>query len=91
MIFSRSIQVAANGDISFFYCYDCIVCIYIIYMFYMHNTYIILIFLSQLSVDGHLCCFHILTVVHSATMNRNNKIQERVWRNGNPCTVLVGL
>ena len=27
------------------------------------------VFLSQLSVDGHLGCFHVLVVVHSGAMN----------------------
>ena len=27
------------------------------------------IFLSQLSVDGHLGCFHVLTIVNSAAVN----------------------
>ena len=31
--------------------------------------YIYHIFLSQLSVDGHFSCFHVLTVVNSAAVN----------------------
>ena len=54
-------------------------------MFYIYIIYIYIlyyIFLSLLSVDGHLCCFHILTVVHSATMNRNNKYRRRCGEMG---------
>ena len=55
MIFSRSIHTAANGDNSFYFNYYFIVYIYHIFM---HS-----------SVDGHLGCFHILTIVNSAAVD----------------------
>ena len=58
IIYSRSIHLAANGNISLFLKLSVCVCVY---------TYHI--FLSRLSVDGHLGGFHVLTVVNSAAMN----------------------
>ena len=57
MTISRSIHVAANGIISFFF-YGWVIfhCIYIPH--FIHS-----------SVDGHLGCFHVLAIVNSATMN----------------------
>ena len=59
MIISRSIHVAANGIISFFFNGWVIFhCIYICHIFFIH-----------LSVSGHLGCFPVLAVVPSAAMN----------------------
>ena len=40
------------------------VCVYI----YMY-VYIYIIFLIHSSVDGHLCCFCVLTIVNNAAIN----------------------
>ena len=46
MTISRSIQVAANGIISFFF-----MAVYMYHIFFIHS-----------SVDGHLGCFHVLAI-----------------------------
>ena len=57
-ILSRSICVAANGRISLFFMAEK----YSIILMYMYH-----IFFNYSSVDGHLGCFHILTIVNSAS------------------------
>ena len=54
MIISRSIHVAANGIISFFFMTEYYSIVYIYHIF------------IHLSVDGHLGCFYVLAVVYSA-------------------------
>ena len=55
MTLPRSIHVVANGIIFFFMAESTV---------YMHH-----IFFIHSSVDGHLCCLHVLATVTSAAMN----------------------
>ena len=66
MIISRPIHVATNGIISFFSVDEqySIMCVYVYtYIYIEHNIFI------HSSVDGHLSCFSVLTIVNSATLN----------------------
>ena len=59
MITSRSICVAANGNISlFFYGWVIFHCMHIYHIFFIHS-----------SVDGYLGCFHVLAIVNSSAVN----------------------
>ena len=58
----RSIHIAANDRISFFFMANGSFYIYI-------YTYIYCIFFIHLSVDGHLGCLHVLGIVNSAAVN----------------------
>ena len=53
MIISRSIHVAANGIISFFFMAEYYSVVYIYHLFFNHS-----------SIDGHLGCFHVLAIVN---------------------------
>ena len=74
---SRSIHVVANGRIFFFFYGDSIICIYItfsiicipLYVCSIICRYIYHIFFIHSSVDGHVCCFHVFTIINSAAMN----------------------
>ena len=58
MIVSRSIYVAANGIISFFFMAEQCSIIYMHHIVCIHS-----------SVDGHLGCLHALAIVNSAALN----------------------
>ena len=55
MIISRSIHVAANGIISFFFMVEYYSIVHMYHIFFIHS-----------SVNGHLGCFHVLAI---AAMN----------------------
>ena len=58
MIISRSIHVAANGIISFFFMAEYYSSVYMYHIFFIHS-----------SVHGHLGGFHVFAIVNSAAMN----------------------
>ena len=58
MIISSGIHVAANGIIPFFFMAEEYSIVYVYHIFFVH-----------LSVDGHLGCFHVFTIVNSAAVN----------------------
>ena len=57
MMISRSIHVAENGIILFFFMAEYYSVVYMDHIF-IHS-----------SVDGHLCCLQVLTIVNSAAVN----------------------
>ena len=58
MKISGSIHVAANGSISFFLMAEPYPIVYTYYILFIHS-----------SVDSHLGCFHILTIINNTCIN----------------------
>ena len=58
-------------------------------------------FLIHSSADRHLGCFHVLAIINSAAIHTSQNgcdlkvykqyMLERMWRKGNPLTLLVGM
>jgi len=57
MIISSSIHVATNGIISFLWFSNIPLCV------------CVCVYVTSLSVNGHLGCFHVLAILYSAVMN----------------------
>ena len=70
MIISRSIHVAANSIILFFFMIEWYPIMYMYHTFFIHP-----------SVDGHLGCFHVWAIVNFASVNAgvHISIQIRVF------------
>ena len=80
MIIARSIHVAVNGIISFFFMAELYSIVYVYHIFFTH-----------LSVNGHLGCFHvlatatpfvkktILSLIEWSWLPRQNQLTIDVW------------
>ena len=62
---SRSFHVAVNDIILFFFMAE----LYSVVYMYIIYKYLLCIYMEHSSVSGHLCCFHILAIINSVTVN----------------------
>ena len=67
MIISKSIHIAANGVIQFFFMAEQYSILPIYHIFILHS-----------SADGHLGCFHVLDIVNSAVMSIGVHVSFRI-------------
>ena len=74
MLISRSIHVAANGMVQFFFMAEEYSIVYMYRIFFIHS-----------SVDRHLGCFHVLAIINSAELNTRVRVLFELWLSADIC------